>query len=136
MTDDAAVIESPRRLGSNAPATVKYEDILDDLQRQRTELIREASKPLSSGLEVEAYPDLNDQATAEIDHHTALALKDRDRARLQAIDEALDRMMSGRYGICEECEEEIPYRRLKARPMSTLCVPCKTKQEEDEKIRQ
>jgi DnaK suppressor protein len=132
---EQAVAERPRR-GADAPAAVKYEDILDDLQRQRAELLREASRSLTDGLEVEAYPDLNDQATAEIDQHCAMALKEHGRARLQQIDEALDRIASGRYGICEECEEEIPYRRLKARPMSTLCVPCKTRQEEDEKIRQ
>lgn len=135
MSDDVAVLERTRRSSSTAPASVKYEDILDDLQRQRTELIA-AVKQRATGLEVEAYPDLNDQATAEIDHHFQMAIKERERAMLTQIDEALDRMISGRYGICEECEEEIPYRRLKARPMSTLCVPCKTRQEEDEKIRQ
>ncbi|HZS12379.1 MAG TPA: TraR/DksA family transcriptional regulator [Nitrospirales bacterium] len=132
---EQAVAETPRR-GADAPASVKYEDILDDLQRQRAELLRDASRSLTDGMEVEAHPDLNDQATAEIDQHCAMALKEHGRARLMQIDEALDRMASGRYGICEECEEEIPYRRLKARPMSTLCVPCKTRQEEDEKIRQ
>ena len=30
------------------------------------------------------------------------------------------------YGICERCEEEIPYPRLKARPVTTLCINCKT----------
>jgi DnaK suppressor protein len=135
MIDEDVLVENQRQ-DPGAPAAVKYEDILSDLQRQRTELLREASRKLSSGLEVESYPDLNDQATAEVDHHFALSLKERDRALLQQIDEALDRMVSGRYGICEECLEEIPYKRLKARPMTTLCVPCKTRQEEDEKIRQ
>jgi DnaK suppressor protein len=39
------------------------------------------------------------------------------------------------YGICERCEEEIPYQRLKARPVTTLCIACKTLQEQEEKIR-
>ena len=37
------------------------------------------------------------------------------------------------YGICERCEEEIPYPRLKARPVTTLCINCKTLEEQEEK---
>ncbi|HEX9910639.1 MAG TPA: TraR/DksA C4-type zinc finger protein [Desulfatiglandales bacterium] len=37
--------------------------------------------------------------------------------------------------MCESCGEEISEARLKARPVTTLCIDCKTKQEEDEKVR-
>lgn len=114
----------------------KYDQILSHLQEQRAELLRlVTAKPLSEGIEITACPDLNDQATAEVDQHFMLSLKERDRNLLKQIDEALARMAADKYGICEECGEEIPLRRLQARPMTTLCVACKTLQEEDDKIR-
>jgi DnaK suppressor protein len=64
-----------------------------------------------------------------------LSLKERERNLLKQIDDALARLATDKYGICEECGEEIPLRRLQARPMTTLCIACKTLQEEDEKIR-
>lgn len=45
----------------------------------------------------------------------------------------INRINSGTYGICEECEEEIPARRMEAHPLAKLCVPCQTLLEEDEK---
>jgi len=117
-------------------ANTKYGEIVSALQQQRSELLRlVTAKPLSEGIEITACPDLNDQATAEMDQHFILSLKERERNLLKQIDSALARLAADRYGICEECSEEIPLRRLQARPMTTLCIACKTLQEEDEKIR-
>jgi DnaK suppressor protein len=117
-------------------ANAKYREIVSALQQQRSELLRlVTAKPLSEGIEITACPDLNDQATAEMDQHFMLSLKERERNLLKQIDSALARLAADRYGICEECGEEIPLRRLQARPMTTLCIACKTLQEEDEKIR-
>jgi len=114
----------------------KYREIASALQQQRSELLRlVTAKPLSEGIEITACPDLNDQATAEMDQHFMLSLKERERNLLKQIDDALARLATDKYGICEECGEEIPLRRLQARPMTTLCIACKTLQEEDEKIR-
>jgi len=112
----------------------KYHDIFVHLQRQRAQLLQ-LVKPLSDGIEIAVCPDLNDQATAEMDQHCMLSLKERERSLLKQIDEALTRLAGHQYGICEECGDEIPLRRLQARPMTTLCIACKTLQEEDEKIR-
>ena len=123
---------SPRGASGNG----KYRDILAELQRERDDLLRAvAARPLSEGIEVTLCPDLNDQASAEIDQHCALRLKERDRNLLKQIDDALDRIATERYGICENCAEEIPVRRLKVRPMTTLCVDCKMLEEEQERIR-
>jgi len=48
------------------------------------------------------------------------------------VKEALMRIEDGTYGICEECGEEISLSRLKARPVTRLCITCKAKQEEEE----
>ena len=47
---------------------------------------------------------------------------------------ALDRIEDDDYGICEMCDREISIARMKVRPMTTLCIECKTKQESYEKV--
>ena len=78
---------------------------------------------------------MSDQASAEVDQNFSMRIKEREQKLLKKIDEALERMNKNTYGICERCEEEIPYQRLKARPVTTLCIACKTLQEQEEKIR-
>ena len=114
----------------------KYADIRRDLQRQRADLLEEAGITLTNRPEIAAFPDLSDQATAEVDQNFTLRLKEREQKLLKKIDEALDRMDTRTYGICERCGQEIPHKRLKARPVTTLCIECKTIQEQEEKIRQ
>ena len=138
MGQAAVVTRSSEKLGRKQVEAVntKYQEIRSALQQQRSELLRlVTAKPLSEGIEITACPDLNDQATAEMDQHFMLSLKERERNLLKQIDSALARLAADRYGICEDCGEEIPLRRLQARPMTTLCIGCKTLQEEDEKIR-
>lgn len=115
--------------------TGKYEDIRKDLEGQRLDLLQEAGEALTNRPEFAAFPDLSDQATAEVDSNFELRLKEREQKLLKKIDEALERIATNTYGICERCGEEIPYKRLKARPVTTLCIECKTQQEEEEKIR-
>ena len=79
------------------------------------------------------YPDPADQATAESDRNFELRIRDRERKLLAKIKEALERIENGSYGICESCDEEISIKRLEARPVTTLCVKCKTAQEQHEK---
>jgi len=40
------------------------------------------------------------------------------------------------FGICEKCGEDINIKRLEARPVTTMCIECKTVQEEEEKLRE
>lgn len=114
----------------------KYDAIRRELQRQRHTLLGEVNGTLTGRKELESYPDLTDQAAAEIDQNFTLRLKEREQKLLKKIDEALDRMASKTYGICEGCGQEIPLKRLKARPVTTFCIECKTLQEQEEKIRQ
>ena len=51
------------------------------------------------------------------------------------INEALERIEDGSFGICEDCGEEIGVKRLEARPVTTQCIDCKTKAEAQEKAR-
>jgi DnaK suppressor protein len=79
------------------------------------------------------YADFTDQSTMESDRSLHLHMKQRDRNLLLKIERALEKIKDGSFGICEECEEEIGAKRLAARPVVTLCIKCKTEQEQREK---
>ena len=113
----------------------KYGVIRRELQKQREAILEEAGEGLTKRGGQEAFPDVSDQASAEVDQNFTMRIKEREQKLLKKIDEALERLKNNTYGICERCEEEIPYQRLKARPVTTLCIACKTLQEEEEKIR-
>lgn len=65
-----------------------------------------------------------DQGTVAHEEFVSTRLNHLDYAQLRMIDEALDRMASGDYGICLSCEEGIPVKRLTALPWARYCVPC------------
>jgi DnaK suppressor protein len=129
----APVKRSAKSVNAGKPG--KYADIRRDLQRQRAVLLGEATEVISNRQDFEQFPDLSDQATAEVDQNFILRLKEREQKLIKKIDEALERISTGTYGICERCGGDIPYKRLKARPVTTLCIECKTQQELEEKMR-
>lgn len=116
----------------SAPAR-KYDAIRRDLERQRALLLDQATETLAGESGTEAFPDFTDQASADIDKTFTLRLKEREQKLLKKIELALNRMDSQTYGLCEHCGDEIPIQRLKARPVTTLCIACKTRQEQEEK---
>jgi DnaK suppressor protein len=124
-----------RRTTRKTTRNGKYTAIRRDLQQQRLAILEEAGEGLTKQNGQEAFPDVSDQASAEADQNFSMRIRERERRLLKKIDEALDRMDKNLYGICERCEEEIPFPRLKARPVTTLCINCKTLQEQEEKIR-
>lgn len=108
--------------------------IKQTLISQRESLLREAEQTLNTLPGDVNFPDMGDQATAETDRNFILRLRDRERMLLKKIDETIERIDSGPYGVCEECGNEIGIKRLEARPVTTLCIDCKTRQEEEERI--
>ena len=125
-----SVGRSPRK-----PRSGKYDKILHVLEQQRKALLDEAASVLTNRSTLPTFPDMGDQASAEVDQGFTLRLREREQKLLKKIDEALGRMTNNTYGICEGCGEEIPYQRLKARPVTTFCIQCKTLQEEEERVR-
>lgn len=114
----------------------KIQEIKKRLIQQRDELLAEAGLALNSLPEERSFPEIGDQASAEIDRNFMLRLKGRERKLLKKIDEILEKIENGTYGICEACGEEINIKRLEARPVTTLCIDCKTEQEEEERLRE
>ncbi|HEV8325675.1 MAG TPA: TraR/DksA C4-type zinc finger protein [Myxococcota bacterium] len=79
--------------------------------------------------------DSLDESLEESIASTQLRLRDREKWLLEKIDQALGRIVAGTFGLCEECEEEIGFARLKARPVATLCIECKEAEERAERTR-
>jgi len=103
--------------------------MLDDILRKGEETIEDMTDTR------EMYADPADRATAESDRSFTLRLRDRERKLIKKIQEAQQRLEDGTYGICEECGDEISVPRLKARPVTTLCIACKSREEEEERMR-
>lgn len=140
MPKDTKTKTEPKK-PAKAAASEKERDlaeIRDALEQQRRALLSDAGEMIGQGITygAENLPDLGDQASAVTDQNFMLRLKEREQKLLKKIDEALERMANGTFGVCESCGGEIGIKRLKARPVTTLCIECKTKQEEDEKVRQ
>jgi DnaK suppressor protein len=106
------------------------------LQSQLDELIQEALKTVNGMTNLkENFPDPTDRAALETDRNFLLRIRDRERKLIEKIKEALERIDQDRFGICEMCGREISEKRLMARPVTTLCIDCKKKQEAREKAR-
>jgi DnaK suppressor protein len=107
------------------------------LETRRQEILSEAERAVDSmnGDERTNYADPADRALLESNRNFLLRMRDRERKLLSKIDEAFARIQDGSYGQCEECGGVIGTERLKARPVTTLCIDCKSSQEEREKRR-
>ena len=113
----------------------KVEEFRQLLQEQMDQLLREADKTVSEMTDEKTnFPDPTDRASLESDRNFELRIRDRERKLISKIREALDRIDAGEFGECEDCGDQIGEARLKARPVTTLCIECKTEQERQEKI--
>jgi len=117
-------------------ATAKdLKQIRKTLQSKINELMAEAGKTVvdMAGNE-EKLPDMNDRASLESDVNLEIRMRERERKLIVKMREAIERIDSGTYGICEECGENIGVKRLMARPVTTLCIECKTIEEKRQKL--
>ena len=107
------------------------------LNQKINELLGEAGKTVSemTSSVKENYPDPNDRASLESDRNFELRIRDRERKLIIKMQEALKRMDDGVFGICDVCNGPISEKRLMARPVTTLCIDCKMKQEKMEKLK-
>ncbi|MBI5485223.1 MAG: TraR/DksA C4-type zinc finger protein [Deltaproteobacteria bacterium] len=108
----------------------KWQEIRVILEKIKEDTLREIYKSVKNGTDAvaanEPGGDIYDQASSERDRELGLLLGDREREKLHSIDEALLRIDEDEYGICEECDEDIPLGRLKAMPFTRHCVKCKS----------
>ena len=102
----------------------------ENLLRKRAEILAEREgKSLSTPMDNNTRQgDMADQASGTNEVHIQLKLKQTDAKILQAIEEALERLDSGSYGLCRDCGEDIAPARLNAIPWTRVCIECKEKQ--------
>ena len=107
----------------------------DTLLETKKQLLKEMQgrvKEETEGIKDEGR-DTYDLASDERDREINFILNDREREKLHAIDEALQRIKEKTYGICESCEGEIQLGRLKVLPFTRLCVKCQEENERESK---
>lgn len=104
------------------------------LTERLSELLNQAGNTVS-GMTApkENFPDPTDRASLEADRNFMLRIRDREHKLIKKIKKALERIDNGTFGICESCGEDIAIKRLKARPVTSQCIECKSKEEALEK---
>lgn len=112
---------------------------LDEFQKLLSEreqaLVEEASRTRGTfEVEREAPADPNDKASDEFDQSFEFRIRGREHKLINKVREALERIREGTFGICSECGEMISVERLRARPVTDLCIACKEEQELTERM--
>ena len=99
------------------------------------ELLANADETVEGLLDSQEYPaDPLDRARVESDRIWTLRIRDRESVLIKKIRQSLEDIENGEFGICEDCGEDISIERLKARPVTSFCIRCKTKRESVEKL--
>ena len=131
LMQGVAILEKQKTLKQEKMETYKAL-----LTQKINELLSEAGKTVTEMTNgKENYPDPNDRASLESDRNFELRIRDRERKLIMKMQEAIKRIDDGVFGICEVCGGPISEKRLMARPVTTLCIDCKTKQEKMEKLK-
>ena len=105
------------------------------LEDMRQEILEEVRVQIERARVKDHMGDLGDYATADMAAEYAHLFGERLRHRLQLIEDALDGIENGDYGLCEECEEPINEKRLQLMPFALFCVRCQSELERQAKIR-
>jgi DnaK suppressor protein len=108
-----------------------------DFFRKRLLKTREAILSKAKKLKEDSYTlgtdgiqDMADAASNTYNADILMSISDNDLTILKDIDNALDKIVKGVYGICEECEEKISEKRLEANPVARYCITCKRQMEQ------
>lgn len=109
-------------------------DYLTDI---RTKLVREIATQLRTERETsrDDCMDSCDLASEENDREMSTMLSEREQLRLGQIDDALRRVASLTYGLCEMCGLDINAERLTVMPFTRLCWDCQQEREREAKVR-
>jgi DnaK suppressor protein len=103
------------------------------LQQKKQELNHQLSEFYSESKEVETgiAQDIGDKAESTYTKEFLLSLSDSERKKLVMIDEALKRVDTTEFGVCQSCGTKIVKKRLNVVPWAPLCIVCQQKEEEE-----
>lgn len=110
------------------------EQIRGVLESARTRLTKVGQSALNYSMNHERNigRDSIDESMEEEIFSTEMRLHDREKYLLSKIDKQLIRLDAGNIDVCESCGESISFKRLLARPVTTLCIDCKEQVEREE----
>jgi len=126
--------------GSKLMLSSRRESLHRILMAKRQEVMREIEADLGQSLtedqqrRLESARDVGDQALMDLERELGISLLEMRNRKRQLLDEVIQRLAEGTYGLCAECGVEISEKRLAAVPFAKLCVECQSKQELLEKI--
>ncbi len=111
----------------------KYRSRLEEI---RSTLIGDVAKNLKTSQEEfsEFVPDMTDDATRTYNRQLMLNLGQQDWEKLKLVEEALESIKNGEYGICQKCGENIPEARLNIVPFAKYCVDCLNEIEKEQEL--
>lgn len=110
----------------------KLEKLKQTLEAQREVIIKRGTEPLKESVgELSSYDNHPaDLGSETFEREKDLGLRDNANIILMKINDALDKIKKGTYGICDKCGKPISEERLTAVPYSTLCIDCKKAEEQ------
>ena len=110
----------------------KQEQFKKNLLTMRGEILNKAKKLKEDSytLGTDGIQDMADAASNSYNVDILMSISDNDLNLLKDVDNSLDKIKNGTYGICEECEEKISEKRLEANPVARYCITCKRMMEE------
>jgi len=121
--------EQVRHAALHKMLMTKRQEIMDEIKGVLGQTLTEDKQR-----RLESAMDVGDQALADLERELGISLMEMRNRKRQLIDEALNRLNEGTYGICGDCGIEISEKRLAAVPFARYCVECQAKQELLEKI--
>lgn len=95
--------------------------------------ISQPAAEMGSAADAEPAGDIIDKAALEGQFNFAFRMREREKLLGRKIRRALTRIEEGTFGICQDCGEDIPIARLRARPVTDHCFDCKTRLEARER---
>ncbi len=111
-----------------------------ELEKYRSLLIKMKTNILNGGvlksregltIASEDLAEDGDMANSVINQEISFNMRQRELVKLRNIEEALSRIDSGNFGVCEECDEPIKAKRLENQPWTTLCIVHAEEQERE-----
>lgn len=102
------------------------------LEARREDLVKIIGRTEQQGREADDDPtvDLADKAANSYTKEFLFGQTNADRSTLQLVEEALERIRRGTFGLCVQCEEELQQKRLEAVPWTRYCISCQEKMEQ------
>lgn len=103
----------------------------ETLLTQKKELVNKSGQTIDIDTDGDEIDEIQGNLLLELHNQ----LNTRDITKVKSIDSALSRIENGTYGTCQDCEEDIPEKRLSSNPYFLTCVGCAEDREIEEKQR-